>query len=118
MKLEQRIRLEKRIGRRLVRDLLAAGYVITVNNGGDKNEIPYSSDFSTITNAMFATDEEHLLVAKWGQDDSGKPYLDQTSFVFLVYGNDGWDVIADYGTSLEPVLSPINHWIDELEARA
>src|SRR5258706_9223571 len=116
MNLERRIQLEKRIARRVVRDLLAAGYVITVNNGGDKNEIPYSQDFSEITKAMFATDEEHLLVAKWGQDvDTGKRYLDETSFVFFVYGNDGWDVVNDYGTNLEPVMEPINRWCDRLQ---
>ena len=114
MKLEARINLEKRIARRVVRDLLAAGYEITVNNGGDKNEIPYSQDFREIINAMFATDEEHLIVRTW--IDFGGTRQGQQSFVFFVYGNDGWDVVNDYGVSLEPIMKPINDWTDRLAA--
>ena len=37
------------------------------------------------------------------------------AWVFLVYGNDGWDVIADYNVSLEPLLEPINKLALSLE---
>jgi hypothetical protein len=108
MKIERRIALEKRIVRRLVRDLLAAGYSISVNNGGDENEIPYSRDYSQIAAALFATDDEHLLTRR----PDG-----HNSFVYLVYGNDGYDVVNDYGTSLEPMMGPINEWCDRMELR-
>lgn len=107
MNLEHRIQLERRIVRRIVRGLLAAGYEITVNNGGDDNEIPYSRSFAQITAALFATDDEHLIVRKDGHG----------SFVYLVYGNSGWDVINDYGLSLEPVLASINEWTDKLSLK-
>jgi hypothetical protein len=113
MNLERRIQLEKRIARRVVRDLLAAGYVITVNNGGDENEIPYSQDYSEIIKAMFATDEEHL-ITRIPYEFGGTVRIKE-SFVFFVYGNDGWDVVNDYGTSLEPVMEPINRWCDQLQ---
>jgi hypothetical protein len=104
MNLKTRIEIEKRIARRVVRELLAAGYELTVNNGGeyDEIEIPWSRDFTTIVGAMFATDEEYLYARK------GK----LASFVRFVYGNDGWDVINDYGMSLEPVMAPINQYAD------
>jgi hypothetical protein len=104
MKLETRIMIEKRIARRVVRDLLAAGYELTVDNGGDEAEIPWSRDFKTVVGAMFATDEETLVARKEG----GR------SFVYFVYGNDGWDVVNDYGVSLEPVMAPINAYADTL----
>lgn len=113
MKLEARKRLEKRIVKRVVRDLLAAGYEITVNNGGDSNEILYSTDFKAITAVLFATDSEHLLVRK---AEGGVSFV-YVSFVYLVYGNDGYDVVNDYGVSLEPVMGPINQWIDRMELR-
>jgi hypothetical protein len=28
-------------------------------------------------------------------------------------GNDGWDVINDYGVSLEPIMKPIDDWINK-----
>jgi hypothetical protein len=115
MNLETRIQLEKRIARKVVRALLAAGYEITVNNGGDRNEIPYSTDFSQIVGAMFATDEEHLITRKADAFKDGAPLK---SFVFFVYGNSGYDVICDYGMSLEPVLAPINEYCDKVELRS
>lgn len=41
--LKQRINLEKRITRVIVKDCLAAGYSLNVNNGGDENELVQSS---------------------------------------------------------------------------
>jgi hypothetical protein len=107
MNLQARIELEKRIARKVVRALLAAGYEITVNNGGDDDEIPYSSDFAQIIGAMFATDEECLRTCK----------DDHYSFVRFVYGNDGWDVVNDYGTSLQDVMEPINEYCEKIAAR-
>jgi hypothetical protein len=106
MKLETRINVERRIVRRVVRALLAADYEITVDNGDDDYEIPWSRDFKVVNAALFATDEEHLLVRKTVGADL------KNSFVFLVYGNDGWDVICDYGLSLDPIIEPIQDWID------
>jgi len=112
MNLARRIQLEKRIARRVVRDLLAAGYVITVNNGGDKNEIPTRRTSPISLRPCFATDEEHLLVQNGARMSiPASATLDETSFVFFVYGNDGWDVVNDYGTSLEPVMEPINRLV-------
>jgi len=104
--LQKRINVEKRIVRKLVRDLLAAGYELAVTYDGAEFN-PWSQDFKTVTSNLFACDEEWLLTRKHGASP-------ERSFVCLVYGNDGWDVIADYGLSLEPVLAPINAWTDTL----
>jgi hypothetical protein len=108
MKLESRIQIEKRIARRVVRALLAAGYDITVNNGGDEDEIPYSASFKQITEAMFATDDERLYLRRDGRNQG---------WVWLVYGNDGYDVICDYTTNLSPVIEPIEAYIDAQEVK-
>jgi len=104
--------IERRVVRRIVRALLAAGYEVSVNNGGDYNEIPYTKDFELINKTLFATDEEHILCRLVKNAE-----IIKTSFVFLVYGNSGWDVVNDYGTSLEPVMEPINRWADELSEK-
>jgi hypothetical protein len=103
MKLETRIALEKKIVRKTVRELLAAGYEIAVDNG--EEQLPYTTHYSSITSALFSTDEV-LLIARKG---------DQTSFVYLVYGNDGYDVINDYGMTLAPIMSVISRYVDKLD---
>lgn len=102
----QRQNIERRIVRMVVRCLLADGYLLNVDNGGDGYEIPWSADEKTVLAAMFATDEEHLVARKEGR-------VATAGWVFFVYGgNDGWDVINDNTVNLEAVLAPITAYID------
>ncbi len=39
----------------------------------------------------------------------------QIGWVRFIYGNDGWDVISDYTTNLEPVMKLVQPLIDRLE---
>lgn len=98
--------VEQKIARRLVCDLLTAGYNVTVNDGVE-DVLSGSRDPFAVLHAMFgyytATDENVLFVQ--GTGDGG-------GWVKLVYGNGGWDVISDYTVNLEPVLEPISRWID------
>ena len=96
MTVAMRQRVERRIARRVVKDALAAGFSLNVNNGGDTNELSLPSVKSKeILGAMFATDEEHLIFYKEGKG---------VGWVWFVYGNDGWDVVCDYTTNLESVM--------------
>lgn len=55
--------VEQRIARKVVKALLAAGYRLNLNNGGEADELPeFTSDFATIWATMFATDEDTILV--------------------------------------------------------
>jgi hypothetical protein len=100
MSVKMRQRVEKMIARRLIRDAISAGYTINVYNGGDTNELPEPSDnLKTILGAMFATDDERLLLYKEGR---------RCGWVWFVYGNDGWDVISDYTTNLEHIMDGAN----------
>jgi hypothetical protein len=81
------IEIEKTIVTMIIEDALAAGYSVTLNNGGDTNELENSKDKAEILAAMFATDDERLTF-----------YADasRVGWVYFVYGNDGWDVVNDH----------------------
>lgn len=88
--------IEVRIAAAFIDSALAAGYHISVDNGGDENELSDSTDKRNILAAMFLTDEETLWL--------DRPSDMKISYVKFVYGNDGWDVISDYTVDLEPLM--------------
>lgn len=102
--IEKRIDIEKKIARKCVQTLLAAGYSININNGGMVEELPEPSDeFNVVVAAMFAADEDYLNLYKFGK---------HWGWVRFIYGNAGHEVISDYTTNLESVLSPVNEYAD------
>lgn len=100
MSVKMRQEVERKIAEALIQQSLDAGYHISVNNGGDEDEIKPSHDKKKILDAMFATDEEHLIF----YNEEGK----RVGWVYFVYGNSGWDVISDYTTNLDHVMSEAN----------
>ena len=109
--LDRRIKIEKQIAARCVRDLIAAGYSLGVHNG-EEITIHHSTDAKAILAEMFSTDEEHLKVYKM---DGPQGKRDWFGWVFFVYGNDGWDVINDYTTNLEEALKGTNEYASTFE---
>lgn len=108
--IEDRQRIERRIVRRVVLDLIAAEYRLNLDNGGETWELAeWSTDAKKVLAAMFATDEERLHCRK-NENDRG--------WVFFVYGNDGPDVICDYTTNLEPILKNAEALAEKLEMGA
>lgn len=103
----RRIAGEKTVARRVVRDLLAAGYSLSVHDG-EETTVKKSTEFKKIVDALMTTDEDYLYAHKDGC---------KTSFVRFVYGNDSWEVICDYGVSLEPHLKGAHEVCERLEAR-
>jgi len=108
MTAQQRQEIERRIIRRIVRDGLDAGFQITVDDGGDEPSVRRSTDEATIMAAVMLTDEDFLHFSKPGEPLQG--------WVRLIYGNDGWDVVNDYTTNLEPLLAGAMAEADRLEA--
>lgn len=103
-----RLRLERKIVRKVAQALIASGYSISVHDG-EEVVIESSKKLNEILAVCFSVDEESFFThAPAGVHPSG-------SFVFFVYGNDGYDVICDYGVSLEPVMRGVNEYIDRLE---
>lgn len=78
--------IEKRVCDRLVRDILAAGCVISVHDGGCF-VVKRSDHRDHIVDAMRSTDEDTLVIYNAAGERLGS--------VLLVYGN-GCDVISDY----------------------
>lgn len=99
--------VERAIVRRLVRELLAQGYAITVDYGDvdDTSGVTRSTDEKKIIDAVQACDEEWLQVYK-----NDRNY----ATIFLVYGNDGWDVISDYSVKLQDAIVKTNKFADDI----
>lgn len=109
----KRIACERKVVRFAVRQLLAAGYSITVNNG-EECPVRKSTREHSIMGAIQQCDEEWLNI--WLTGDEGKDVRIGT--IALVYGNSGPEVIADYSTSLETVLEPVMQYCEKLELAA
>jgi len=96
MSVKMRRMVEREIATAIVDSLLAAGFRISVDNGDDRTS-PYR-DQKTIMKALFYTDEDRLFVYK---DCDGDNWF---GWAYLVYGNDGWDVLSDYTVNLEKFI--------------
>jgi hypothetical protein len=99
---------ERRVVRRVVRDLLAAGFAITVDDGGDEPAIRHSTDARKIEACLLNTDDDRIYASKPGR---------KSSMVRFVYGNDAWEVICDYSIDLEDHLKGAFDLCAKLEAR-
>jgi hypothetical protein len=104
-----RMSIERQVIKRLVQSALAAGYAISVNDGEEITE-RRCTDVGRIMAAVMTTDEDYLHIHAAGQTH-------RFGWVRLIYGNDGWDVICDYTTNLEPLMAPVTAVADRLEAR-
>lgn len=109
--IKDRIVVERAVIRRAATDILAAGHAITVHDGEDVS-VMKSRDLGEIMDAIGATDEEYLKVYE-ATGDEAKPWRHLGS-VFMVYGNEGWDVLADYHVSLESLLAGANDYAETL----
>lgn len=98
------VRKESMIARRLISDAIKAGMTVSVHDG-EEITVRLSSSVSDVLRAMRTVDEEHLLFYQGGN---------RIGSVFFCYGNDGWDVINDYSTSLESVVAGANELADRL----
>jgi hypothetical protein len=92
MELKKRINAEKRIARLTVDSLLRAGFELAINNGGDEMEVERTSDERKLYKGLQATDEDVLITYRDGK---------RAGYAQFVYGNDGFDVLADYTINLE-----------------
>jgi len=107
----RRIRVEQKIVRKLIDIVLAKGYNISVNDG-EEWVLKQSRYKTTICNAMMTTDEDVWQVRTTSGDLAGK--------VWFVYGNDGYDVVADYTAipAMEEIMAELKIYVGKLEAGA
>lgn len=96
-------RLNTEIVTRLVGDLLAAGYLLSVDNGGARLAVRLSRNMDRVMKVLLLTEDDTLYAEKPGV----------SGCVRLIYCNSGFDVLADYTTDLEPVLGPVSKWAEQ-----
>jgi hypothetical protein len=99
----ERRTIETDIVTRTVDALLAAGYILR------EREVRLPQSRQDLLDTCFDVDDA---VVCTHHTETGK-----NSFVRFVFGNDGYDVIADYGVSLEDILAPINAYADTIADR-
>lgn len=112
-KIRVRVLIERAIVRRAVEDILAAddgAYCISVYDG-EEYPLKRSRDAAAVMAEIGACDEEWLRVRFAGTESA--PEGAKIGGIYLVYGNDGWDVIADHSTGeLERLLEGANALAD------
>ena len=107
MTTKQMQKMERKIAATFVDAVLKESgeiYTIAVNNGEELIR-PARNVFS-ILRAMSSVDDESLIVFKDGL---------RFGWARFIHGNDGWDVLADYTTNLEPFMEKVNKISDEMQ---
>ena len=89
--LEHASEVERQIVRRLVSDILAKGYRLSVYDGGEFT-VKFSTDATAILDALASTDSDNLIIRRADKSRVG--------FVMLIWGNDT-DLISDHTDSAE-----------------
>lgn len=102
-----RARMELKIVNQIIASASEAGYTIRVyidRNALEEYQQPGSYD---VRSAIFDLDDATLTFH--GPDG------ERTGWVYLVMGNDGYDVVSDYSTNLETFLRPATALAERLE---
>ena len=114
--IKQRQKVERSIINRFVKDALAAGYRLGVSleRGYDTEEMLLGSrDRLKIVEEAMAGDEAHIFVQPADGPTVESGVVVSEGWVYVVLGNDGWDVISDYSTRIELLLSGANKLADK-----
>lgn len=111
MDINTRISIEATIVCKIVESTLNQGYSVSVWNGGEEPEIEKSRDLKAILDSTCLCDEE--ILSFYGND--GMAY----GHIRLIYGNDGWDVVADYSDNAhtEQVLAEAQEYAEKMEEK-
>jgi hypothetical protein len=97
-----RAAVELAVIRRLIEELKSYdGLSVYADNSEDK---PIEQSVDDMIDTLFSVDESYLRT-----HSNSEPYAGHR-FVFLVFGNDGWDVISDYSTRLAGIIDPFLDW--------
>ena len=107
MNIETRQMIEKGIAKRVVRSAIALGYTVSLWDGGEW-AVKRSSKLPEVTRAMFTVDEESL---EFRNAEGGL-----IGTAWFVYGNDGWDALADYTATetMERLLKDANAYAESM----
>lgn len=107
--IKARIVTERAVIRHALQALFAAGYRVQVFDGEERATL-VTDNLDAVMAAVCACDEEWLYVYAKREDDRWVHF----GTIYLVYGNDGPDVIADHHTKLEDVLAATSEFAESL----
>ena len=111
--------MEKRIVRQFVKDTLAAGYRLGVSleRGYDTESMLFSADSKKIMDEAFAGDEAHLFIVPSDEPQIVDGQVNAVGWVYIVLGNDGYDVISDYSDNeiTDELLADANALAESLD---
>ena len=109
--LAKRLRMERKVCKALVKEGLSRGYSASVNDG-EEWTVKGSTNVREIMLALASTDGDTL---RFRRGDGIK-----VADFYLVYGNDGYDVICDYSMTEtgEAIYEALRPMLDKLEAEA
>lgn len=100
--------IEMAIVRHLLTELVAGGFIFTVDDGEDE-PVKCSVEIEEGMEAIFAVEDAAIYARKAGESED-------FGYVRLVMGNDGWDVISDYTLNLEVHIAKTNAYAEALSA--
>jgi hypothetical protein len=105
MSVKLRQDLERRIVNAIAQEAIRTGHTVSVFDG-EEWTVTKSTKLSDIMGAIMTTDEDMLRI----RNTAGQRIGD----VMLIYGNDGYDVIADHHSSeaMDAILAPANELAD------
>lgn len=104
MSVRMRQYVERKIARRFVLDTIAAGYrlAVSLERGYDTEDMLLgSTDCKKILEEAFAGDDCHIFVQPKDGPTTENGTVVSIGWVYLVFGNDGYDVISDYTCNLD-----------------
>lgn len=109
--IKARIIIERAVVRHAATALVASGLQLRLHDG-ETWATALTTNVADIMGELGACDEESL----YAWEPSTEPGKDgrYAGKLFLVYGNDGWDVIADHSVALEGVLQPTYAYAESL----
>jgi hypothetical protein len=100
-----RLREEEAVAKKTIQVLLDAGYEISVFDC-EEFTLEHSRNAQKIFEHMFTTDDDRLYVRLPGEEY-------HCGWVWFVYGNSGYEVIADYTTNLENEMEQVSKFAEQ-----
>lgn len=111
--IQQRIVIERAIVRKACEDLLAAGFKLRVDDGGDW-ACERTDSLATVMSSIMSTDEDNVHVFGTVSLPGGVSTTRHLGWVQFVYGNTGWDVITDNTLSIDEHLAGATKLAEEI----
>ena len=111
MSVKMRQIVEKEISAAIVDALVKAGFELQIDNPDSVYNSRWMTDRTNIIKHLYLTDDDRIYVRR-----TGKTAKSVEGWVYLVYGNDGWDVLSDYTTNLEKYIgdgTPVQKIVDK-----